>query len=277
MPNLRVLYENQAKRAATISASTVAGALVPTNLLNDIKTSVHRSTATLVVYTLTWTKAVPLNTVALAFTNLTAGATMRTRIYSEVADLLPLKDSGIVSACAYAPLGQFGWGLTPLGVNAFRFGGYSYGRLYFPAAAGKKLVIEVVDTDNTAGYIEAGCLIAGAYWEAEINPDFGAELQALYGAQHEESEAGDLRTERRPKRRGLNMNLGWLKSPVDQLHMHEIMMQGMETPLFVSLFPENSNPVLEQRYQMYAKLEGDVGMAHPRFGQFSTPLSLLEI
>ena len=277
MPNIRILYQNQAKRAASVSSSSVAGSLVAANLLTDIKTQITRSTATAVQYTLTWTSAVALNMVGLAFTNLSSLSTIRAQVFSETADVVANTDSGTVSACAYAPLGQFSWGATPLGVNAYRFGGASYGRVYFPGTSGKKLVIDVNDATNASGFIECGCLITGAYWSPEANPEYGAELSVQYGANHIESEAGDLRTPNKAKRRAMDLSLQWLRTPADQLHMHEIMMQGMGTPLWVSLFPEDENPVLEQRHQMYCKLEGDTSMSHPRYGQFAAPLRVREI
>lgn len=277
MANLRILYENQVKRAISIAASTVAGSLVAENLRNDVKTSIHRSSSTTCTYTFLWTNAVNLNMAALAFTNFTAGATIRARVYAEQADSTAIRDSGVVAGCAYAPLGQFSWGLTNLGVNAFRFGGASYARVYFTGSAGKKLTLDVVDTVNPAGFLEAGCAIAGTYWSPDCNPEYGAEMILQYQAQHSRSDFGDLRTERRAKNRGLKMNLNWIKTAADQLQMHSILMQGMETPMWVSLFPEDLNPVLEQRHQIYSKLVGDTSIGHPKFGQFAAPLEVVEI
>lgn len=277
MANLRILYENQAKRANSLTPSSEAGSNVAANLLNDIKTSIHRSTSTSLTLALTWSAPVALNMVALAFTNWTSSATIRARVYTMETDPAPATDSGVVSACAYAPLGQFSWGVQPLGVNAFRFGGGAYGRVYFPATSGRKLVIDIADVSNPAGYIEQACLITGQYWEPECNPAWGAGIGVRYGSKHEESESGDLRTERRFKRRTMDMQLDWIKTPADQLAMYEVMMQGLDMPLFVSLFPEDANPVLEQRHQLYCKLEGDTEMTHPKYGLFAAPLSVLEI
>jgi hypothetical protein len=277
MANIRILYENQAKRANSLTASSEAGSNVAANLLDDIKTTIHRSTGTSATYALTWSAPVAFNMVALAFTNWTSMATIRARVYTLETDPNPAVDSGVVNACAYAPLGQFTWGLQPLGVNAFRFGGGSYGRVYFPSTSGRKLVIDIDDATNPAGFIEQGCLITGHYWEPECNPAWGAEIGMKYSGQHEESDAGDIRTERRAKRRVLDLQMDWIKTPTDQLAMHEIMMQGLDAPLFISLFPEDANPVLEQRYQMYCKLKGDTSMAHPKYGLFAVPLSVLEI
>lgn len=276
--NIRILYENQANAAASVVASSTAGSLVAANMLSDIRTRVHRSVGTSVSYTLQWTTAKILSMAAIAFSNLTPTATIRARCFAEPGNPVHLLDSGTVLACGYTPLGLFGWGAQPLGVNAFRYGGGVYGRVYFAPTACKELVINIDDPGNPAGFIETSRIITGAYWEPEANPGWGAELGASYGSTHEISEGGDLRTEIKAKRRKLDMELSWLKSETDQQRMYEIMIgNGMDRPIFVSLFPQAANPALEQRYQMYAKLEGDIAMAHPKFGLFSAPLSLLEI
>lgn len=279
MANLRILYENQLDASdATLSASTSASSLVANNLRSDLKTKVHRSTGNTVTYTMTWLNPRLFNMAALIFTNLSSTATMRARVYSEATDLTHVYDSGPKLACAYQPLGMWAWGNQPLGVNAFRFGGASHGRIYFPDVIGKKLVIDVEDSYGQSQYIEASRLLCGQYWSPETNPEYGMETRYEFGTEHELSDAGDLRTERRPIRRGLSFNLSWLKNEGDQLMFHEIMMSnGMYRPIFISMFPESDDPALEQRNQMYCKLEGDTSMSHPSFGVFALPLTLREI
>lgn len=276
--NIRILYENQANTASSLAASSTAGSLVASNMLSDIRTRVHRSIGTNVSYTLQWTTAKILSMAALAFCNLRPTATIRVRCNAQPGDIAPIQDTGAVLACGYTPFGLFGWGVQPLGVNAFRYGGGVYGRVYFPPTSCKELIITVDDPGNPAGYIETSRIITGSYWEPESNPGWGAELGVSYNSAHEISEGGDLRTEIKAKRRKLGMELSWLKNEVDQQRMYEILIgTGMDRPLFVSLFPQAANPALEQRFQMYAKLEGDMAMAHPKFGLFSAPLTLLEI
>lgn len=276
--NIRVMYENQADETSSLTADTTAGTLVAANLLTDVKTQVHRSTALTVQYDLQWAATVTLNMVALPFVNYTAEATMRVRGYTEVADVVAAVDTGAELCCAYQPLGIWAWGMLPLGVNAFRYGGGTYARSFFAATPVKKILIDISDPGNSAGYLEAARVVTGAYWEPETNPEYGAELSYKYGSQHVESEAGDLRTERRPKRRGMSFSLPWISTEADRLAMHEILLgNGLDHPIFISLFPEHSDPVLEQQFQMWAKLTGDTSMSHPKYGMFATPLTLREI
>jgi len=83
MPNLRIVPDNAVGRAASLVASSTAGALVAANLASDVKSSVHRATGTSVTYTATWAAAEPIGCVALPFCNLSPSAQWRVRATSE--------------------------------------------------------------------------------------------------------------------------------------------------------------------------------------------------
>lgn len=281
MPNLRILYDNRADEAATLAADTTSGSLAAANLLTDIKNEVHRSTATTVRYTLTFDALEVFNMAALAFCNLTSTATMRARVYTNTADVVdtdtPAGDSGAVLCCAYQPFGLWDWGMMPLGVNAFSYGGFAYGRVYFDAVNGRKLVLDVSDVDNTAGYIEAARLIAGVYWSPEYNASHGASLLPKSNTQHRRTDAGDLRTERRPVSRSVRLDLAMLRSATDRARVYDLLRgNGMTQPVFLSLYPQHSDPSLEQSHQVWGKLH-DSAMANPAHGVFTAPLEIEEI
>lgn len=281
MPNLRILYDNVADDCSSIAADTTSGTLVAANLLTDIKTEVHRSTSTTVRYTLEWSSLQTLNMVVLPFCNLTSTATIRARLYTNTSDVVgvatPAVDSGTVLACAYAPLGAWAWGAAPLGVNAFSYGGAAYGRVYFTAAQGRKLVVDVVDVDNTAGYIDAARFVTGHYWSPDKNAAYGPSIAPKSNTQGRRTDSGDLRTERRPQHRVLKLELEYIADEDDRATVYDILAgNGRTRPVFVSLFPENANPRREQAHQVYGKLE-DSAMSAPRFGVFAAPLAIEEI
>jgi hypothetical protein len=281
MPNIRILYNNVADDCSSIAADSTSGTLVAANLLTDIKTEVHRSTSTTVRYTLEWASLQTLNMVALPFCNLTSTATIRARLYTNTSDVVgsatPAVDSGAVLACAYATLGTWAWGAAPLGVNAFSYGGATYGRVYFTAAQGRKLVVDVVDVDNTAGYIDAARMVTGYYWTPEKNPAYGASVAPNSNTQGRRTDAGDLRTERRPQHRALKIELHYIGNEEDRATVYDLLVgNGMTRPVFVSLFPENADPRREQAHQVYGKLV-DSEMSAPSYGVFAAPLQVEEI
>jgi hypothetical protein len=82
MPNLRIIYDNAADRAA-LTASTTAGALVAANLQTDNKGAIWRSTSTAARLTATWVNPELLSGVALPFCNLSSTSTVRARVSNE--------------------------------------------------------------------------------------------------------------------------------------------------------------------------------------------------
>jgi predicted GNAT family acetyltransferase len=279
MANLRILANNLADAASSLVADTTSGTLVAANLLTDLKGEVHRATATTVRYTLEWAAAKSFNMAALAFTNFSATATMRARVYTNTTDVVgvatPTGDSGAVLCCAFTRAEMWNWG-TP-GANAFAYGGFANARVYFAAASGRKLVIDVDDTGNAAGYVEAARVIAGSYWSPETNAVWGPSLSPKSGTQHKRTDAGDLRTERRPVFRTLRLDLGEITLAADRTTVYDILRgNGMSRPVFLSLFPENADAALEQAYQIWGRLD-DTSMTNPSFGRFAAPLTVEEV
>jgi hypothetical protein len=290
MPNLRLLYSNAADSASTLTADTTSGSLVAANLLTDVKTEVHRSTATTLRITAKFANGLKVfNMAALAFTNLTSTATMRSRVYSLLTDVADVStaavDSGTAPCCAYAPLGNFTFGVDPLGmngypaslgVNQFPYGGFSYGRSYFTATAGRQLVIDITDSDNPAGYIECGRLIAGWYWEPSLGAGGAAKVVPSSNTAHRRTDAGDLKTELRPRSRSVPFDMSVITDASERMRVWKLLREnGMTSPVFFSMYPANADPVLEQANQVWGKLS-DSALANPSYGIFAASLEVQE-
>jgi len=274
---MRILYDNAADRA-TVTASTTAGTLAAANLLTDIKSSVWRSTAIPAAITLVWTDPEVCNMAALPFCNLTSTATIRARGYTNAADASPAIDTGALPACAYAPLGMWEWGMDALGVNAYSYGGGTYGRVYFAATAIRKLVIDIADPDNTAGYIEAARVVAGAYWEADIGPEIGGpELTPQDTTKQQRSDAGDLRIDTGTRHRSLQVPLQAL-STIERAKVFAMLRgNGMSRSVFISIYPENTgDPALEQENQVWGKLARSSAISTPFFQLYGAALEIEE-
>jgi hypothetical protein len=275
MANLRIVYDNAALRS-TLTASTTAGSLAASNLMSDIKSEVWRSTSTSATLTLTWTSAEYVSCVALPFCNLTTAATIRVRGYTNTGDATPAIDTGAQSASP-TTLGQINWGQQFLGVNSYAYGGGTYAVIWFASTAVKKLVIDLVDTSNTQGYVEAAKLITGAYWTPANNADYGVELTVADSSTHERSDAGDLRTDRGTLHKVLNLDLTMLTS-VDRNALWSIYRgNGLSRPIFLSLTPLSDDVVEEQIYQVYGKLSKQGSIRYQFINQFSSTIEIEEI
>jgi hypothetical protein len=274
MPNLRIIYSNAVARNLSLVASSTAGSLAASNLLTDIKSQVWRSTSTTASLTLTWTNAETVGGVALPYTNLTPTATIRVRGYTNVGDASPAVDTGVVSACSYTP-----WtlGLLPSGVNGFAYGVGAYACAWLAQTAVKKIVIDIVDSANTAGYIEAGRLVVGNYWSPAVNANLGAALTMLDTSKHLRNDAGDLMTDIGTRARKISVSLDNMVESDRIQFMNILRGNGMPNPIFFSLYPSSSSPDQEQSHQIYCKLSAIGAIVSSKYALYTAPLELEEV
>ena len=253
MSNLRIIHDNAADRATSLAASTTSGAFAASNMQNDLKGQVHRSTGTSVTYTLTWTGGETVGGVALPATNLSASATIRVRLYSDTGGTTMVADSGAVYACPGLNLGLWNWSL-PLNANAFAFGGVSKSAVWFASHySAKRCVIDVVDSANAAGYIDCARIVAGAYWQPEVNADYGVEVGVLDLASSARNDAGDNLTDRGALYDTMTFSLDQMGA-TDRARAMQIMRSaGAAKNIFVSVLPGDANPVAEQDYMIFGK------------------------
>jgi hypothetical protein len=277
LPNLRIIYDNAADRAA-LTGSSAAGSMTVDRMLTDIKADVWRSTGPTATITATWTKAETIGGIALPFCNLSALATLRARGYSAPTDAVPLFDTGAIYACPGPALGLWNWGAAALGSNAFAYGGGTYGRLWIPVpGAVRKLVIDIDDSTNPAGYIEVSRLVCGGYWEPSENADYGAPATPVDTSKHYRNDAGDLLTDAGTRHRKQSVSLAGM-SAVDRAVFWSILLgNGMPRPVFFSLYPNHEDAKLEQERQIYGKLFAPAALTTPSFQRYASSLDLEEI
>jgi len=275
--NIRVIYNNAADRSV-VTASSTAGSLVASNMLTDIKSAVWRSTDTTASLTLTWAKNEVVAGVILPFCNFTSQSTIRVRGYIELADTDPIFDTGIINACPAIALGLWGWGSDSLGVNAFAYGGGTYGRAWInnPASV-KKIVIDLSDSTNTFGYLEVSRLVVGSYWEPTIGAEQGATLTVTDTSKHFRTDAGDQLTDTGTKYRKQSFSLPSLDE-VDRVKMWNILWgNGLARPIFISMYPNDPDVSLEQAHQLYGKLVASPVMGTPYFNRHNATIEIEEV
>lgn len=270
MGNMRILYNNAADSTlrSTLTTTGAITTLPVTNLLNDYKARVWRSTDFEPTIDIRWGAGAgtqqPINMVCLPYTNLTGTGQMRVRAYDSLTNPTPFLDTTFLPCCPYDPLATIDWGGGPIGVNAYSYGGGVYAVLYFGTldANGRhtpinaaRLQISIRDPSNTAGYYEAMRLLIGAYWEPEINAAYGANIKVLDNSKSERNDAGDLMSDRSTISKSLSFSLDAM-SIADRAVFWRIMRgRGLSKPLFVTLSPENlADPSFEQENHVYGKL-----------------------
>lgn len=275
MSNLRIVYDNVADNA-TLAASSTAGSLIVDNLKTDIKSEIWRSTGTSATITLTWSPGEIIGMLAMPFCSLTAAATFRVRAYITAADALPAVDTGVQMACPGTPFGEWEWGMVPLGVNAYSYGGGTYGVIWFPASAYEKIVLDIDDSSNPLGYIEASRIVAGAYWSPVNNTEYGAEITLVDTSKQERSDAGDLKTDRGTLHKVLSFDLSLMPSTDRNALWNILRGNGMYSPIYVSLTPESTDSTEEQIFQVYGKLSKQSPIRYQFINQFNTSVEIEE-
>ena len=273
MANLRIVYSNAADRA-TLTATAGVGTMVKENLLLDTKSKVWRTASTSATITLIWTTAEIIGAVALPFCNLSPTATIRVRGYTNSGDASPVGDSGTALAC---PIGSGGW-VGATGVNTYAYAGGRYATSWFTKRSVKKIVIDIVDTSNTLGYIEASRVVAGDYWSPTNNVEHGSiQLATADRSKNERTDSGDLRTDRGTMHKRVSLDLS-LMPAADRNSVWSIARgNGMFKPVFFSLSPQGTDVDEEQAFCVYGKQTQQNSTVYQFTNQFSTTLELEEI
>ena len=281
MPNLRIIYDNAADRAA-LTASSQAGALGPSNLKLDAKSAVLRAEGYGVAIIATWPTEEAIACVALIYTNLTSSARMRVRGYAVPNTSTPILDTGWVFPCPAAPHGSYPWGVLPLGWNAYKWGGVNTwargggadGVVWFAPVRVRQLVIEVSAPQSPEGYLEISRLVAGNYWSPQYNAEYGAQLLPQDSTENYRTGAGELKSTVGTIHDGISINLAHL-TPADRARFMRILREnGKGKAMLFSLFPENPDPLLEQDHMLYGKASNIDAVATPYFETYSAPLQI---
>lgn len=252
MSNLKVVSDNIGQ-TATLTASTEAGSLVVENLQLDSKAQVWRSTSTTAGVTAIFTQQ-NVSCVSFPICNFTSTATMRVRVYTLSGDGSPALDTTATLCCEYTTIDKIDFGDGALNANTFSYGGGTYATLFFASTLGEKVVVDIVDTSNTNGYVEACALVIGDEWSPTITANYGVSLALNESSKHSRNDSGDLMTNRGARHRALSFNMGAMDTS-DRTEFIDILIRnGMSVNLFLSIFPGSTDTQQEQMYQIYGRL-----------------------
>lgn len=251
MANLRILYNNIADLASSISVLTAASADMDYDkLLTEVKTEIFRSTTTSPTITYNWSANQSINCVILPCTNLTSTGTIRVKLYDSINTLL--YDSTAVDAVLSNYIYS---GSSTYNVNLFSYGFYSKTAHWIPATYStvRKMEIILSDPSNTAGYIDCSRVLAGVYWEPSYNVDNGLQLNIVDDSITSRTNAGNLASNRGFIYDKIAFNYSLVPS-TDKVVLSEIIKSvGTHKNLFISVFPENSDGDEEHEFMIYGK------------------------
>jgi len=204
-----ILYDNKVDDA-TMSASSVAGTLAASNLVNRQIKKLARTTGVSAEY---WQadfgETVSISCLGLWNHNFTIDATIRARLSANSDMSAPVLDETFE---AWPPL----YGADDIGADLCGYGGYPFltsfndykyywvERLSTTYDA-RYLRLDIVDAGNTAGYLQAGRLIAGVGWQPEKNFSMGWSLDWVDQSEQVPMEGGAVWVDEREKFRVLTL------------------------------------------------------------------------
>jgi len=274
MPNMRIINKNLSS-LSFLSADEED--LSIDNLSDDIKTNPWRSTTTNPTITVEFQNPQLLSAFVLAFSNLTATATFTVSGFTLFDDVVPVFNTGAVLCCPSGPISSHMFGIEYEGIDSVSIGGGAYAVSWFSETSVERLEVEINDVNNTMGYIEAGGLIVGKYWEAKVNADYGAKISYEDRSVVSRTEAGDSIVDRGTTSKSVTISLSFMDDD-DRRDINQIMVDnGVRFSLFASLFPEDANSKLEQTYQLYGKISSTMAIVNKFYSINSSSLTIEEV
>lgn len=275
MALMRIIADNALNRAV-LTASTTAGLLGVANLLTDVKSDVWRATGTSATLTATWATAETVSAFVLPFCNFSPTATIRVRGYSDAAGTAAalLFDTGAVPACPAPAIKLRGWTAAQV-ASAYAYGGGACARVWFPSWAIMRLVVDIVDTGNMQGYLEAARAVVGAAWSPSRTVG-DAPWTMVDLSTHYRTDAGDMLTDAGTVHKKIPINFGRFLA-ADRTALVNILRSSRGHPIFVSIFPDVADLELERDYTIYGKRSQDSEIATQYAIAYSTTVELEEI
>jgi len=272
--NLMVLYKNDFDSASATATSSASGFSLADTKINN-KSSVWRSTS-LSSQTISgdWSGAAKtINGLALAFSNLIEGSTVRLKLYQEVADTSPSYDSGIRTVWfAYDPPNGF----ETIGLISFAFGGGTNFSMFFNEVAIKRFEIIITSPGNPDGYIEVGRVILGKAWSPTYNAEYGAQITPIDLSEVGRTIGGDQKVDVRTMHKKMNFNLRYMPQ-TDKAALSTIVRKiGMRQPVFVSMYPNETDEVF-QAGNIFGRFESLSPFEHSLTNVYDTSITIEEI
>ena len=251
MPNARILNDNAALRATLNASSSRSGTSV-SYLAMPRKGDFWASTANTATIIATFAQAETIGMAGLFFTNLSAASTMRMICYSDTLGNVVVNNTGYLS-CTPAPAVDYtSWQSVPAGANGFAYGSGADAVIY--ASGGQVAGVRRVQIDITHTQpIEAAFLVMGRYLEVGYNPNWGVEAGPGTLSKQDWSAAGDPIIDRGPLHKVMKMD--FVHDDSERKVWFDILRKSsIDFPLFVSLFPSDSDKAKEHQLQIYGHL-----------------------
>lgn len=242
--NLRIIYSN---KATAVSGTFIGNS---SNLLNEYKSS----TATLNAASFTVTAVMPSGTpigIVLLLAETTGSISMT------------VSGTGVSASASDTSVGSS---------SVTGFGGEKYLAAYCTTSATTGTITITIPSGTKISRV-----IVGEYWSPVFNTPFGLSVGYNDASTQERTQSGDLYTINAPRNKVLTFSLPNLTDS-DKFKFFDILKSyGKRTPIFVSLFPSDTDQEKEQMFSIYGKFTDLTTITHSMWTIYSSSISLEEI
>lgn len=242
---MRIIYDNAIDRATTITASSTATGFSASNLRNNLKSSVHRSTSSSVTYTATWSTGETISGIALPATNLLAGDTIGISLNGGV--------TTTVQACGNRTVLLLDGTTTPT-YQHFGFGGATKTSFWYetPQTGITSLAITLTRVGRSTA-IDCSKIVCGNYWQSSRMPSNGILLGSDDNSEITATRTGNLYIDRRYLTETMSFSLQYIDDTDRQNLLNIFRTWGTSGFVYVCVFPDNANPEITQSYSIYGR------------------------
>lgn len=238
--NLRIIAINEVD-SATLSASPALVATLPvTNLQDAARAKVARTTslATQMIYG-NFAGVKNISAMALVRHNLTAAATLRLKLYSELNQAGTLVyDSGVLALGDVMGWGEFVHGVDPWGAELFLDWPVKWKDVFFTEVQAQSFSLQIDDPANTDGFMQAARLFIGAAFEPSTNMSWGFRWGWNERTDQERTEGGSLRSDAGEPYRTVRLSLDFLPDGEREQMGNILRYVGLRKDFFFSGFPQ---------------------------------------
>lgn len=278
MPNLRLIATN-AVDTATLTSSDFQATLPVGNLQLEGRARVARTVNASGTKTINgnFGGSTICSALVLYGHNLSGTGTWRLRLFnginqtgSVVYDSTTLQPQNVIG------WGSFAWGIEPWGSSTFRNWEQPFWVLYFSAVYALSFRLELVDTPNPAGYLQASRLIIGSYITPAFNAEYGLQMGWDTNSQQRRTLGGSVRTDRRAGFRRLSFDLAELDVSERAVWVDLGRSAGLHQEMFISVFPD-AGAELERDHTLLCKFSQVPASNIPTPNKWRMKLELTEV
>jgi hypothetical protein len=158
--------------------------------------------------------------------------------------------------------------------SAYAYGGGTVARLFFTKVSVQKVVIDITDTANLQGYLEAAFLVIGDSFSTKYNVDYGLELTMEDSSKNSRTDAGNLVSDVGFRYKVVKADLSVMSPNERAAWWRLVAYVGTSGRVFFSVETGNTDKQTELDYTVYGKFSKVSTVAAKNYLIYSAPLEI---